>query len=195
MCVFSPSGPAPDPASSLTLCLLLRRGKTEWHSLPAPLVLPYLEPTITPADLFCSKSSYGDCPGSGLTTGISQMSSGSADPTEQGSQPQAVRFLYRYIFLSLIVVLAVLHVYTHVMVYTTVQWVWCVFLVYTFNPLPVHVGVYVLTGIGPAWDTLCTVAIGTHVMSINYRGWLCKEEVCRFSCAAVIFCFHCAIKC
>ena len=159
MCVFSPSGPAPDPASSLTLCLLLRRGKTEWHLLPAPLVLPYLEPTITPADLFCSKSSYGDCPGSGLTTGISQMSSGSADPTEQGSQPQAVRFLYRYIFLSLIVVLAVLHVYTHVMVYTTVQWVWCVFLVYTFNlsfvvygnllvtfyPLPVHVGVYVCT--------------------------------------------------
>ena len=112
MCVFSPSGPAPDPASSLTLCLLLRRGKTEWHSLPAPLVLPYLEPTITPADLFCSKSSYSDCPGSGLTTGISQMSSGSADPTEQGSQPQAVRFLYRYIFLSLIVVPAVLHVYT-----------------------------------------------------------------------------------
>jgi hypothetical protein len=38
-------------------------------------------------------------------------------------------------------------------------------------------------------DTLCTVAIGTHVM---YRGWLCKEEACRFSYAAVIFCFHCA---
>ena len=65
-------------------------------------------------------------------------------------------------------------------------------LLVTFYPLPVYVGVYVLTGIG---DTLCTVAIGTHVMSINYRGWLCKEEVCRFSCAAVIFCFHCAIKC
>ena len=81
-CLLSPPDPLSHSTSSSTL---YRARKTEWHSLPAPLVLPYLEPT-SPADLFPDNSSYDRCPGSSRSA-VSPMS---ASLTEQGSEPHAV---------------------------------------------------------------------------------------------------------